>query len=447
MNQHRIRKINNKSQRGGSILYWMSRDMRTEDNWALLFAQKLANTSKEPLMVLFCLVSNFLGAKKRQYSFMIEGLKKVEERLHKNNIPFYVKTGEPKKIIDDFVRQHKIGAVICDFDPLRIKRKWKDMVACSIDVPIFEIDAHNIVPCFVASPKKEYGAYTIRPKISRLLGEFLDPPGRLQSQRDFNLNNVVNDWHEIEKSLDIKDANLDFDLFVPGEDEAGNILEEFIEQKLEQYAEARNDPTRDATSNLSPYLHFGHISPLRVALKVMESPIAKTDKDAFLEELIVRRELSDNYCFYEKNYDSFEGFPDWAKKTLNDHRNDSRPYLYTIHQFENAETHDKLWNAAQIEIVKRGKMAGYLRMYWAKKILEWTRHPEEAQQVAIYLNDTYELDGRDPNGYTGIAWSIGGVHDRAWGERPIFGKIRYMSERGVRSKFDVEEYIKKVNAL
>ena len=175
--------------------------------------------------------------------------------------------------------------------------------------------------------------------------------------------------------------------------------------------------------------------------------MAKNAKDAFLEELIIRRELSDNYCFYEKNYDSFEGFPDWAKKTLNDHRDDPRPYLYTVRRFENAETHDKLWNAAQMEMVKRGKMAGYLRMYWAKKILEWTRHPEEAQEVAIYLNDAYELDGRDPNGYTGIAWSIGGVHDRAWGERPIFGKVRYMSERGVRSKFDVEEYIRKINSL
>ncbi|MBN1572858.1 MAG: deoxyribodipyrimidine photo-lyase [Deltaproteobacteria bacterium] len=447
MNQQRIRKLNNKSQRVGSILYWMSRDMRTEDNWAILFAQKLAQISKEPLMVLFCLASNFLGAKKRQYSFMIEGLKKVEKRLHKKNIPFFVKVGEPKTIIYDFVRQHKIGAVICDFDPLRIKRKWKDEVASSIDVPNFEVDAHNIVPCFVASPKKEYGAYTIRPKISRLLGEFLDSPERLQPQRDFNLHNVANDWQEIEKILGIKDADHNFGFFVPGEDEAGNVLKEFIEQKLDRYAEARNDPTRDAASNLSPYLHLGHISPLRVVLKVMESPIAKTAKEAFLEELIVRRELSDNYCFYEKNYDSFEGFPDWAKRTLNDHRNDPRPYLYTVRQFESAETHDKLWNAAQMEMVKCGKMAGYLRMYWAKKILEWTRHPEEAQEFAIYLNDAYELDGRDPNGYTGIAWSIGGVHDRAWGERPIFGKVRYMSERGARSKFDVEEYIRKINAL
>ena len=157
--------------------------------------------------------------------------------------------------------------------------------------------------------------------------------------------------------------------------------------------------------------------------------------------MIIRRELSDNFCFYNPNYDHFEGFPAWAQKTLNEHRRDTREYLYNQEQFEKAFTHDPLWNAAQMEMVRKGKMHGYLRMYWAKKILEWTPSPEEAQRIAIYLNDRYELDGRDPNGYAGIAWSIGGVHDRAWGERPVFGKIRYMSFNGAKSKFDVARYI------
>jgi Deoxyribodipyrimidine photo-lyase type II (EC 4.1.99.3) len=163
-----------------------------------------------------------------------------------------------------------------------------------------------------------------------------------------------------------------------------------------------------------------------------------------LEELIVRRELSDNFCFYNASYDSLKGFPLWAKATLHDHRKDPRAYSYTLKELENAQTHDELWNAAQREMTLKGKMHGYLRMYWAKKILEWTETPVQALRIAIYLNYKYELDGRDPNSYTGIAWCIGGVHDRPWKEREIFGKIRYMSYRGMHSKFNVSEYITKV---
>lgn len=170
-------------------------------------------------------------------------------------------------------------------------------------------------------------------------------------------------------------------------------------------------------------------------------------KRAFLEELIIRRELSDNFCFYNEDYDNFKGFPEWAKKTLQKHKNDKREYLYSAIEFERALTHDELWNAAQMEIVRKGKMHGYMRMYWAKKILEWSESPEKAMEIAIYLNDRYGLDGRDPNGYTGIAWSIGGVHDRAWNERKIFGKIRYMSHGGCKSKFDVEKYIEQIKKI
>ena len=165
-----------------------------------------------------------------------------------------------------------------------------------------------------------------------------------------------------------------------------------------------------------------------------------------LEELIVRRELADNFTFYNTQYASFDGFPAWAKQSLNEHRKDKREYLYSLKQFEQAETHDPLWNAAQTQMINKGKMHGYMRMYWAKKILEWTPSPEEAMMIAIYLNDKYELDGRDPNGYAGIAWSIGGVHDRAWFDRPVYGKVRYMNYRGCESKFNVKEYIRQQNA-
>jgi deoxyribodipyrimidine photo-lyase len=182
-------------------------------------------------------------------------------------------------------------------------------------------------------------------------------------------------------------------------------------------------------------------------LEVSEAHVDKQSRETFLEELVVRRELSDNFCFYNSNYDNFRGFPEWARKTLDIHRGDAREYHYTAEQLECAETHDDLWNAAQTEMVKRGKMHGYMRMYWAKKILEWTESPEMAMEVAVYLNDRYELDGRDPNGYAGIAWSIGGVHDRAWNERPVFGKIRYMSYNGCKTKFNVKEYLKLIRSL
>jgi deoxyribodipyrimidine photo-lyase len=229
--------------------------------------------------------------------------------------------------------------------------------------------------------------------------------------------------------------------FIPGSRSALRQLQQFLKEKMDFYDNQRNDPNANAQSNLSPFLHFGQISAQRIALEVQKASIAKDKKAAFLEEVVIRRELSDNFCWYNLNYDQFAGFPSWAQQTLNQHRKDQREYRYSLEEFEKAQTHDQLWNAAQKEMVYTGKMHGYMRMYWAKKILEWSETPEIALQSTIYLNDRYELDGRDPNGYAGIAWSIGGVHDRAWGERPVFGKIRYMSYRGSRSKFDVDQYI------
>jgi len=216
---------------------------------------------------------------------------------------------------------------------------------------------------------------------------------------------------------------------------------------LSHYDAQRNDPSLDGQSHLSPYLHFGQLSAQRVALEIQRTSADKKNRDAFLEELIIRRELAENFCFYNEDYDNMKGFPQWARKSLHAHRKDKREYIYALDDFENARTHDALWNAAQVEMVKRGKMHGYMRMYWAKKIFQWTKSPEQAMEIAIELNDRYSLDGRDPNGYSGIAWSIGGVHDRAWSERPVFGKIRYMSYYGLKSKFDIKKYITGVKAF
>jgi deoxyribodipyrimidine photo-lyase len=432
----------------GPAVYWMSRDQRISNNWALLYAQEVALKMDAHLAVVFCLVPGFLNATMRQYGFMMAGLKEVEKGLSMLNIPFFLLQGQPENEIPAFVAKWGISALITDFDPLRIKRQWKEALARVLKIPFYEVDAHNIVPCWVASPKQEYGAYTIRPKINRLISEYLEdfPKVKKNSVSWISKQEKVN-WDEIERSL-LADRSVNIvDWRKPGEKAAQSALYGFVEEKLGGYDRDRNDPNKTGQSDLSPYLHFGHISAQRIALEVIKEKAASESRDAFLEELIVRRELSDNFCYYNDHYDSVKGFPEWAKKTLNQHMKDKRPYLYPLEDFEGATTHDDLWNAAQLEMVKRGKMHGYMRMYWAKKILEWTRSPEEAMETAIYLNDRFELDGRDPNGYAGIAWSIGGVHDRAWNERNVFGKIRYMSYNGCRSKFKTDSYIKWVGSF
>jgi deoxyribodipyrimidine photo-lyase len=425
----------------GPVAYWMSRDQRANDNWALIFAQEMALQMSAPLWVVFCLVPEFGHATVRQYGFMLKGLMEVEKVLAGKGIPFILLQGSPADQVLRFVGKHKIGALVTDFDPLRVKQGWKSGISSSIAVPFVEVDAHNIVPCWVASPKQEYGAYTIRPKIRRLLGEYLEEMPRLVEPPVPRASPLTAlDWVKVMKGLKVDASVKEIDSLRSGEEAGYEALRDFTEQRLMSYDALRNDPTKAGQSRLSPYLHFGQISAQRVALEVMKSPVQSSLKSAFLEELIVRRELSDNFCFYNPNYDSFEGFPRWAQKTLNEHRRDVRDYAYSLEEFEKGVTHDRLWNAAQKEMVKTGTMHGYMRMYWAKKILEWTKSPEEALRVAIYLNDRYQLDGRDPNGYTGIAWSMGGVHDRAWKERNVFGKIRYMSYNGCRSKFDVHAY-------
>lgn len=441
INEKRIRLLRNGNENNGPVIYWMSRDQRVHDNWALLFSQELALENKEELIVVFTLVPEFLGATLRQYDFMLKGMMEVEKELIKHNIPFIMLTGEPTFEICKFSKKNGASNLVTDFDPLKIKRKWKREVAAKINIPFYEVDAHNIVPCFYISHKQEFGAYTIRPKIHKNLPEFLDDFPKLKkmkSSANFSADTI--DWKSVYNSLKVNEKVKPVDWLKPGGKEAHKTLKKFIEDKLNDYAQLRNDPNANALSNLSPYLHFGQISAQRVAL-IINGFGNHPSAESFLEELIVRKELSDNFCFYNSNYDSFNGFPDWAKNTLNDHRKDEQEFVYTLKKFEAAKTHEDLWNAAQNELVKTGKLHGYMRMYWAKKILEWGKSPEEALKIAIYLNDKYELDGRDPNGYTGCAWAIGGVHDRAWAERPVFGKIRYMNRNGAKRKFDIEKYI------
>lgn len=439
----RVRTLKSGQITKGPVIYWMSREQRVRDNWALLYAQDLAMERKAPLLVAFALAPRFLGATLRHYDFMLRGLAGVEQDLAQAAIPFYLLEGDPGRAIPEFSMKIKAAALVGDFDPLRIKREWKEKAIPRLQAPFHEVDAHNIVPCWTASPKQEYGAYTLRPKLQRLLPDFLTDCPALE-RHPYGMKRAANrriDWRKVRTRLKIDHSAGIVDSIEPGEAAAARALDHFIKKKLKDYDANRNDPCLDGQSNLSPYLHFGQLAAQRVALAVKKARVPLKSKEAFLEELIVRRELSDNFCFYNEDYDRFEGFPGWARKSLDGHRRDKREYTYTLSQFEKAATHDPLWNAAQREMIRKGKMHGYMRMYWCKKILEWTKSPEEALDTAICLNDKYELDGRDPNGYAGIAWSIGGVHDRAWFERKFFGKVRFMSYDGCKRKFDVDAYI------
>jgi len=437
----RIKTLNKHSKKNtGPVVYWMSRDQRAFDNYALLAAWQKAQETGSPLLVVFCLQKTFLGAQKRVFDFMIQGLMQVELDLIDLNIPFVILQGNPVEEMSSFVNKVCASVLYTDFSPLKVGVRWRNEVVAKISIPFYEVDAHNIVPVWKASNKREFSARTIRPKIHSLLSEFLIEIPRLgKYKHTFQKDNVFApiNWQEIYPQ------KFDKIIFVGGRLEAEKRLRIFVKNKLTKYTVFKNDPNEDVLSDLSPYLHFGQISAQRIALEVGKSNISKNNMDVFLEEIIVRRELAENFCYHTPNYDTFDAFPTWAKETLNKHRRDKRDFLYTKEDFENAKTHDKLWNATQKEMVKTGKMHGYMRMYWAKKILEWTTTPENALEIAIYLNDKYELDGRDPNGYAGIAWSMGGLHDRPWFERPIFGLVRYMNSSGAEKKFNTKKYIAK----
>jgi len=442
INEKRIHLLQKGTETKGPVIYWMSRDQRVHDNWALLFAQNLAIEKKRDLVVVFSIVPEFLEATLRQYDFMLNGLAEVEKELKRYNIPFFILLGEPSVQIPEFINEHSASTLVSDFNPLKIKRKWKNEIAKKINIPFYEVDAHNVIPCLYVSGKQEFGAYTIRPKIHKNLPEFLEEFPKLKKMKSNSAFNKNIDWKKIYSSLSLDESVKPVEWIKPGEKAAHKTLKDFIENKIDKYSELRNDPNENVLSNLSPYLHFGQISAQRVA-QIVNGLGDHPSVNSFLEELIVRRELSDNFCYYNSNYDSFKGFPDWAKKTLNNHKKDKREFVYSSKIFEEANTHEDLWNAAQNELINTGKLHGYMRMYWAKKILEWSKSPEKALMIAIYLNDKYELDGRDPSGYVGCAWAIGGVHDRAWAERPVYGKIRYMNRNGAKRKFDIEKYIKK----
>lgn len=438
----------------GPVVYWCTREQRFEDNWSLHTAAQLAASWHQPLLVVVALRSDlrqFAGTA-RWLEFMLLGLEELEARLRRQKIVLQVLVGDPPESISQLCGDIKAGAVVVDFYPLKVYRQWQAELTRRLDVPILEVDAHNCVPCRVVSSKQEYAARTIRPKLERLLPEYLSLfPGELPATPGWRRSWPKVAWPQLRRQLKVDITIAPVSWIKPGAKAAHDQLQHFITTKLENYATDRNYPELDAQSDLSPFIHFGHISAQRVAWEIerlgSRNQKVVASQAAFLEELIIRRELADNFCWYQPNYDQVAGFPEWARLTLAKHQSDPRPYRYSLHQLTQAQTHDPAWNAAQRQLVLQGKMHGYMRMYWAKKILEWTESAAEAMEYAISLNDRYELDGRDPNGYVGVAWSLGGVHDRPWPERPIFGTVRSMTLRGLERKINLERYIELMSQL
>ncbi len=427
------------------ILYWMQASQRTEYNHALEYAITRANKAHRSVVVYFGVTGDFPEANERHYRFMLEGLREVESRLNQKGIRMVVWCTSPQLGAVELSKEASL--VVVDRGYLRIQKRWRRHVAQSLRCPLVQVESDLVVPVGSASPKEEYSAATFRPKIGKKMEFFLRPLRENLPEID-SLKLGFDSFSVEDPEKAISTLNVDGSVkrvedFSGGTTEAKNHLKSFLRNKLEYYGELRNDPTKECVSNMSPYLHFGQISPLYIAMKVLATD--NPGKDAYLEELIVRRELGVNFVFYNQNYDSFDGLPEWSKKTLKEHEKDPREHIYTLEELEHAETHDPYWNAAQREMTMKGKMHGYMRMYWGKKIIEWSRTPEEAYKTAVYLNNKYELDGRDPNGFAGLAWCFG-KHDRPWKERQIFGKIRYMNANGLKRKFDADGYVAKTRA-
>lgn len=431
------------------MLYWMQASQRAEYNHALEYAASRANELGLPLLAFFGITDDFPEANLRHYVFMLEGLVETQRALAARGVQLVIRRGPPDAGALEL--SENAALTVMDRGYLRIQKEWRKRVARRARCAVIEVESDVVVPVEAVSTKEEYSAATIRPRIHRRLPEFLVPLRRRRLRTD-SLGLDVGGLDLTEPAAVLR--SLKTDATVPaqrfyrgGTSRAKRRLAEFIRTRLAGYAGDRNDPSLGICSNMSPYLHFGQISPLYVALQVGGARgVSRESKAAFLEELIVRRELSVNFVNFNEHYDSFKCLPDWAIRTLKEHARDKRGHVYGAKELERARTHDPYWNAAMTEMAVTGKMAGYMRMYWGKKILEWSDTPRAAFATALRLNNKYFLDGRDPNSFAAVAWCFG-KHDRPWAERPIFGKVRYMNAAGLRRKFDMEAYVRAVRAL
>jgi deoxyribodipyrimidine photo-lyase len=428
------------------VLCWMQQTQRAEFNPALEYALAQANELGLPLLVCFGLTA-FPEANARHYDFMLRGLAEVRQRLTRRGIGFVIRKTPPHALVEHLAADAAL--VICDRGYLRIQRAWRARLVEKLRQRLVQVEGDVVVPVQAASDKHEYAARTLRPRIHRLWDDHLDrvEPRPVKHRADHLAVSSDVDLDDIPAVL----ARLKIDAavgpvkrFAPGEGAARGRLEAFLSDRLSRYGAERGRPEANVASHMSPYLHFGQISPVEITLAVRRAP-ASDSRASYLEELIVRRELSMNHAFYEPGYDAYDSLPGWARKTLADHAGDPRPYLYTREQFEAAETHDPYWNAAMREMLATGYMHNHLRMYWGKKILQWSASPQEAFETTLALNNRWFLDGRDANSFTNVGW-LYGLHDRPWGPQPVFGTVRSMGANTFK-KFDAEAYVRQVAAL
>ncbi len=423
------------------VLYWMQASQRARFNHALEYAARKADALKVPLVVGFGLFADYPEANARHFAFMLQGLAETAATLRERGINFVVRKSAPDDAALEFSR--RACMVVCDRGYMRHQRRWRERIAAEADCRVVQVESDVVVPVEVASDKEEYAARTIRPKLHREIDSYLvdlEETGPERDSLDLRFNSAdLGDWRAALDRIDVDRSVAPVEHYVGGTSEAERLLDEFIDERLADYDERRNEPADEWVSHMSPYLHFGQIAPVYIASQVA----GHKGEEAYLEELIVRRELAINFCYYNERYDSIEALPDWALTTLAEHARDERPHQYSAVEFEGAQTHDPYWNAAQMEMVLTGKMHNYMRMYWGKKILEWTGDPGDAHALIAWLNNRYSLDGRDPVSWGNFAW-IFGKHDRPWQEREIVGKVRWMSASGLERKFDIDAYVEKV---
>lgn len=448
----RIRNLNDDARRenGAYVLYWMQEAQRTRGNPALEMAIRAANKYGRPVVVCFGLMDGYPEANARHYAFMLDGLADCAQRLQKRGIAFVVRRGPPVDVAVDMAQN--ATAVICDRSYMPAQIGWRNRLAQAAGCAVVQVETEVVVPVDEASDKSEYAARTIRPKIHRVWDEYLVPLDETEPEISANALDLTGNFDVSDPTAALAALDLDGSIapvkrFKGGETEAWRLLDTFAAAVLDGYDDGRNEPAAAQTSFLSPYLHFGHISPVDMALAARNADSGSSDdRGSFIEELVVRRELAMNYVAFEPKFDSYDALPGWARKTLSEHEGDAREHVYSIEQLEACDTHDPHWNDAMREMVHTGFMHNYMRMYWAKKILEWSPTPRQAFDTTLALNNKYFLDGRDPNSYANVAWCYG-LHDRAWTERPVFGKIRYMNANGLNRKFDMAAYTEFVNGL
>ncbi len=432
------------------ILYFMQQSQRYSYNHALAFAITLSNQHHLPLVVFFGLTASYPEANIRHYTFMLEGLKELSFELFNKGISFVIELASPDHGIQKYLEKAK--ALVFDIGYTHIQRMWRKNIYYEImdhhpSIDLYSVESDVIVPVKIVSDKCEYGAYTIRPKIHHYIDQFarefkmpeIENKNLYFKFQELNLNQLVRKLH---LNLDIPASMF----YHGGYTEAKNRLDEFINNGLNDYLNS-NDPSTNLTSKLSMYLHFGQISSLEIYLSIIKSNASEENIDAFIEQLVVRRELAINYIFYNQDYDDFYHITEpWAYSTMKSHLLDKREYVYTEADYLSFNTHDAYFNAAMKEMIYSGYMHNYMRMYWAKKIIEWSPTYVEAYEIIKKLNNAYFIDGRDALSYTGIAWCFG-KHDRAWTERQIFGKLRYMNASGLERKFNIIEYVRQMNIL